>query len=500
MKLNKLIAALSAVTILGGMAVVPAMAETTWTWDTYAEAFSGTAYDPSIVWHKFSGDSQNGTWELSDEGILTITNHDDDPNDGNNAALYGVSALIKNIAPDATYTISFYEKSDISNISDEGHGFYVNTDTIQTTESQTDASSLTKVATTRQNISHAYNMHQAEVSDEDWEYHSFTWQCGSGLDSDYDTLAAKLTFLFRSITGTVQVKDLKIEGPSGKNIATTNITTEPSHTNTLYKGESVTFNTVLNPEYATDAVTYKFTDSKNDDVTTMFLQDENDPNTFTYNNEGRPDGGNITVTASSGTKTATTQINVQRLRHISYKIEDKSGEQPTMNVVATVNNIVTAYNESVTYYTDDNDNTNDEQHGSDNSYSGHSNYSMTFTVPDGYILNIDDKDNYKVETSGNTVTVTNDADLDNDFYVTGTLKKATTFNTDYFSFNIPDSAYSSSGEITFNTAVINVTQDNVQKTGTATLSTTITAKKGTGLYVNITGVPNGVKVNSITLK
>ena len=140
------------------------------------------------------------------------------------------------------------------------------------------------------------------------------------------------------------------------------------------------------------------------------------------------------------------------------------------------------------------------QHGNDNLYSGHSNYSMTFTVPDGYVLTISEKEGYNIENSGNKVIVTNTTDLDNDFIVNGTLEKAATFNTDYFNFSIPDAAFDDSDSITFNTAEVNVTENNVTKTGTANLSTTITAKKGTGLYVNITGVPNGVTVNSITLK
>lgn len=77
-----------------------------------------------------------------------------------------------------------------------------------------------------------------------------------------------------------------------------------------------------------------------------------------------------------------------------------------------------------------------------------------------------------------------------------------TYNTDYFKFTFTDDDFGTGDSITFNKAAISGTQGDDAFTGSAALGTTITVSKNTGvsLFVNITDVPTDVTITSLTLE
>ncbi len=79
-------------------------------------------------------------------------------------------------------------------------------------------------------------------------------------------------------------------------------------------------------------------------------------------------------------------------------------------------------------------------------------------------------------------------------------EEPTTYDTDYYRFEIPDEDFGESDTMTFKTATVSATKGEETQVGTAELSTVITATKGTGLFVKITDVPNDVKIKSLTLQ
>ncbi len=196
-------------------------------------------------------------------------------------------------------------------------------------------------------------------------------------------------------------------------LAEPSITINNGYSKTLYKGESCSLNAVTSPVNLADNVVWTFVGEDGSDVSDSFTLEDG---VLTYTNGGRVGGstGKVNITATAGEITATTTVYVQRLRHVSYNIADESGEAPEMNVVATVNDSE-AYEQNVVY--------GSEQNGGANSYSGHSNYSITFTVPDGYTLTLEEKDNCAITVEGNVITATSIDDLNNDFYITGILTK-----------------------------------------------------------------------------
>ncbi len=175
-------------------------------WNQYEDRFTGKDGDYGIVWHKYSGDSDGGQYSFND-GVLTITTDNSEKN-----PCYGVSALIKNVQGNTKYTITFKEKTDYSEVTNSGHGFYVNSDTLQTIHSNTNPAANMPIASENRNNKKIGTVHNSVITDGDWEEKSFEWTSGSGLDTGYETLVAKFTFISRSAVGTVQIKDLSIEG------------------------------------------------------------------------------------------------------------------------------------------------------------------------------------------------------------------------------------------------------------------------------------------------
>lgn len=172
-------------------------------WNTFEKEFTGASPDYGIVWYKYSGDSKDGSYSIGDNNEMTIATATTD-------ACYGVSAVIKNIQLNTKYTIKFKEKANISEYKD--NGFYMNTDTLTMTADNKNPNTI-DVAEKRNNENKKYIMHQATVSDSDWEEFEYSWVSGSGFkNSGHDTYSAKFTFILRGAIGTVQVKDLEITG------------------------------------------------------------------------------------------------------------------------------------------------------------------------------------------------------------------------------------------------------------------------------------------------
>lgn len=135
------------------------------------------------------------------------------------------------------------------------------------------------------------------------------------------------------------------------------------------------------------------------------------------NNAGRIGGtdGLVNIQATAGdVKSNILQIKTQRKVPCTYEITDASGDTPQVKAVATVNGEIR--------YTDDTINYGSKQHNSNN-FSGHSNFKIEFTVPEGYTLSIDESDKYTVSTNGNIVSIYNENDIDDEFVVKGTITK-----------------------------------------------------------------------------
>lgn len=232
-----------------------------------------------------------------------------------------------------------------------------------------------------------------------------------------DNAYLEIQLYFRNVVGSVTYSNISVTYE--KKVPATGIKITSGFSKTLYKGESCDMTAVVTPENTTDEVIWSFSGIKTVDdeettvdVTSAFTVENGK---ITYTDAGRvTDSGNVTVTATAGDVSDSTTINVQRLRHIVYTITDNSGEVPEMNVSAIVND-TEAYNENVTY--------GSKQHET-NKYSGHSKYSMSFTVPDGYVLDLVKNEKYEITSEGNIVTVTAN-NINDDFNVAGTLNKAT---------------------------------------------------------------------------
>lgn len=270
----------------------------------------------------------------------------------------------------------------------------------------------------------------------------------------------------------------------------------------LYQGESVTFMTTVEPADAVPA-TISFSAPKLDnegkpitengeivmeDVTRRFV--DNGDGSYTYNYNGRcgDSTGAVTVTATSGEKAATTTIYTQRLRSMSYNITNATGEDSVsgFTVKATVDGD-TKYDENVTM--------GSRPHTANN-YSGNSVYKMEFTVPEGYKLVLNTTID-GIIIDGNTAYTNGDTDINSDFYVTGTLtKESSTHTSDYFKFD-----YTADTQRTFRTVTLNATRGTETKEASAALAPEITLEEGAGgiFYMNVTNVPDDVTINSITL-
>ncbi|MGN0243257.1 MAG: dockerin type I domain-containing protein [Lachnospiraceae bacterium] len=171
-------------------------------WNTYADAFTGEAEDSGIVWHKFSGDSTAGKYNI-ENGILTI----EDDGSGNNPC-YGVAAVIKGIAPNTNYEITFKEKTNFTSVNGT-YGFYINADTHSTTDNDIEIDKW-PTAEVRKNGTFA-RVHQTVVEDTDWEEHTYVWTSGSGLKDGDDIYGAKFIFTLRNAQGSISIKDVVIK-------------------------------------------------------------------------------------------------------------------------------------------------------------------------------------------------------------------------------------------------------------------------------------------------
>ena len=456
MKLNKLIAAASAIAMLGGLSAVPVLATNAQTTLTVTNQISNVTTKATVENTDIASTTNNSSiWYLGTYDLSTIESISANaalcPKDDNNPKL----------------RLGYMTVEEDTSITSD----YI------TTNSNPIRSSSNRIA--------EYSGRTQDTTATPTQLNSF-----QNIELNLTSVPEGNSALFIY----AEAQDRRVL------INTVTITYKPylnaDNQTTLYKGEKVTFTTNLENPTLTFTAPTSATDSTTKDYTDQFTN--NGDGSYTYNNNGRlgDSTGAVTVTATSGDKTATTVINTQRLRHISYKIDDASDESPVINVTANVNDSE-AYSEYVTY-ANGLPNNDQEQHKAENKYSGHSQYSMTFTVPAGYKLTLDNKTNCTITETGNTVTITNGSnDLDNDFYVTGTLtKESSTHTSDYFKFD-----YTADTQRTFRTVTINATRGTETKEASAALNPEITLEeRASGIfYMNVTNVPDDVKINSITL-
>ncbi len=178
-------------------------------WSGYREnTFTGEAIDYSIVWKVTSNpnDRKGASHTVDTENnIVTITSGSG-ADAGN--TLYGISASIKNIQPNTKYTLTFKEKTNMTDFLN--NGLYLNAVTLATNTTNTDPDATKDVTSLKSGKIATF--HNALTNDTDWCERTVTYVSGEGLPEGYDTLQAKFTFMFRGITGTAQIKDLKISG------------------------------------------------------------------------------------------------------------------------------------------------------------------------------------------------------------------------------------------------------------------------------------------------
>ncbi|MBQ7573529.1 MAG: hypothetical protein IJT23_04655 [Clostridia bacterium] len=191
-------------------------------------------------------------------------------------------------------------------------------------------------------------------------------------------------------------------------VSATNVTINSGFEKTLYKNETIALSASVEPANSTDELSWSFTDSNGEDCSSQFTLKDG-VLTYLFAGNRRPGNGTVTVTATAGEVSDTTEIKVERSRHMSYNITYTGEDAPEVSVIGTVDG-VEKYNEAVVF--------NAEQHTA-NSYSGHSDFSLSFTVPEGYELTLSSKMANVIDGT----TITSDGDIDNDFVVTGTLKK-----------------------------------------------------------------------------
>ncbi|MGN0243935.1 MAG: family 43 glycosylhydrolase [Lachnospiraceae bacterium] len=192
-------------------------------WDTYGDSFNGKKSDNAIVWHKFSNNSAGGSWNQSEDGIITIQS-----NEGTAPAdvCYGITATIKNIQPETKYYITYKEKATLTEVTNTAHGFYLKPDTMSTTSANTDVATVTHAVTTRNNNN--ISLHNAACETADWVEKTIIWTSGTGIATEGDDVyAAKLEFTLRSAVGSVQIKDLIIfEEPEPGTLVVKSVTGE----------------------------------------------------------------------------------------------------------------------------------------------------------------------------------------------------------------------------------------------------------------------------------
>lgn len=178
-------------------------------WDTYrSETFTGENPDYSIVWKITNNpnDRKGASHTVdTDNKTVTVTSNSDAAASG---VLYGVTASIKNIQPNTKYTLTFKEKTNMTDY--VNNGVYINAITVATTTSGTDPDA-TKDAEIL-NSGKLADLHKELTDDADWCERKVEYISGSGLPDGYDSLEAKFTFMFRGCTGTLQIKDLVITG------------------------------------------------------------------------------------------------------------------------------------------------------------------------------------------------------------------------------------------------------------------------------------------------
>lgn len=489
MKLNKLIAALSAVTMIGSLAVVPAMATD-----------DDTVMVPTILYQS----SENTTWKYwepqnadtdrfamvgdtklekrNDIGVgstITLTSND---NEIVQARIQDSSVSLNS---NTQYTVSVRYEIDLT-----GHGTY-------DTNNSTNGAYVNLCATGIKQIINTTTLQNATMSSTT-PYHAEGTYTFTITPTSSTTLDMQL--YLRRVTGTVTYSDVKITYMAPA-VDTENISITANSNKTLYQGDTIDITATVEPYNAAPA-TISFSSPKMngqepvmengsvvmEDVTHRFV--DNGDGSYTYNYNGRcgDSTGAVTVTATSGEKAATTTIYTQRLRNMSYNITNKTGEDsvPGFTVKATVNG-ETKYDEDVKM--------GSRQHTA-NSYSGNSVYKMEFTVPEGYKLELNTTID-GIIIDGNTAYTNDDTDINSDFYVTGTLtKESSTHTSDYFKFN-----YTADTQLTFKTVTLNATRETETKEASTDLKSEITLEEGASgiFYMNVTNVPDDVKINSITL-
>ncbi len=223
-------------------------------WSVYAEnAFSGSQSTDSdkIVWAltNNTNDQKGASYTLdTDDNLLTIADDGSVSEEelSGSTVLYGVTATVKGVLPDTTYTVSFKEKSDLSAWA--SNGVYVNAMTLATTWSATNPYS-TADPTNGVNSVKLGDLHTSVVTDSDWETWDFTYTTSSDLPDGYDTYAIRLTFMFRGVLGQTQIKDLTVTGT-----ADTEVVETPTPTPTLVPAPTKAPGVSYEPSVHTDDV------------------------------------------------------------------------------------------------------------------------------------------------------------------------------------------------------------------------------------------------------
>ncbi len=228
-------------------------------WSGYREeTFTGENPDYSIVWKITNNpnDRRGASHTVDTENrLMTITS------DANAAAAdvcYGVTASIKNIQPNTRYTLTFEEKTNMTDYA--SNGVYLNAITLAATSGSTNPDATVDADT--MNSGTILNMHRnlsEPADDQEWCRRTVEYVSGSGLPAGYDSYEAKFTFMFRGCTGTAQIRNLTITGaaapePSPSPSPVTAPTKEPGavYTPPVHTGE------VIDPLDTDDMFQYHF--------------------------------------------------------------------------------------------------------------------------------------------------------------------------------------------------------------------------------------------------
>ena len=486
MNLKKVVAALSAVTMLGSLAAaVPASAAT-----KTVDVLNPTA---STAWFMQENDSGNGIGYVGDtmfsgtgtSNKLTGTTLKFEHTDGTIGSPVQIRTndSIK-FEAGATYTVSVDFSYDITSYNTAG-----NYAVMYVRLPNPSGSGYTDM-----NMVYSGN---TKYKDSGTKTYTFTMNADQSFQPQ---------FYFRHAFGECTYSNIKIT----KTVTATPATVEISNTydnKILHNNDSFDMSAIVKDAEG-DVL-------DNADVTWSVQKTTSGPNTelqdantngysikdgrFTLTNTGRDTPGNdkyLYIKATSGEAVSETlKVKVDRLKSVTYVIKEDAESGATDEDTKNVTCSATVNGSAITASTVNN--------SSAWKYNGYMNATMVLTAPEGYTLTVPATSNCYTSVSGSgtqTVTITrngtnaSDTLAGNDFYVEATLKKVP--RTEYY-------AITGKTDTALTKVVINVNDTAEGYVGDHKaifdLGSTISAGDVL-LALTLTDIPDGVTINSVTLE